>query len=292
MNTHDYILERQIRWAERRDIRLGGQFRHSPNPTQADRGKKTWVYELDDNLFESLLPDVRQQFEDGDGGELRKADPRAGNMHALQSSSALAVNVFHYWRRLNALRPIASACGLSAAGLASLDFEVKREIRSEFDRPPNLDVEFRYSARAPLRAAAIECKFCEPFGGRGHSGLSPLYLDLEEWRDYPSLHTLAKAISPDDTTYERFHAAQILKHVLGLTRTHGVGRFRLLYLWYDAPGREANAHRTEVERFKTEASRDGLAFQATTYQDVITKLARTQRENHTSYVDYLAERYL
>lgn len=287
MNTREYILERQIRWAERRGVRLGGPFRHSSDPDQVERGTRTWVYTLADNLFEPLSPEVREQFVGGDGGELRKSDRRGGNMHALQSSSAIAANVFHYWRRIEFPGPVASACGLPTTRLTSLDFEVKREIREHFARPPNLDVEFQYSAGGPIRAAAVECKFCEPYGARGHSGLASHYLDLEEWDHYPALHALGKTISPDDTTYEHFHVAQILKHVLGLTRAHGAGRFRLLYLWYDAPGRDAAAHRAEVEMLQASARSDGLAFQATTYQDVITKLARAQRREHAAYVDYL-----
>ena len=71
-----------------------------------------------------------------------------------------------------------------------------------------------------------------------------------------------------------------------------MGRFRLAYLWYEAPGPDAAAHRAEVEAFQAEARTDRLAFQVTTYQDVIAKLARQQREQHTPYVDYLTERYL
>jgi hypothetical protein len=291
MTTRDYIVSRQIQWARRHGIRLGGQFRHSSDPTQVDRGAKTWVYRLEDNLFEPMLPQVRREFEAGDGGELVARDPKRGNMHALQSSSAVACNVFHYWRKRGEPDPIAKACALPTKGLASLSFEVKRAIGTgEFERAPNLDVEFRYS-EGSIRAAGIECKFCEPFGGRRHSGLPDRYLTREEWSHYPTLHALARRISPDDRMFAHFHAAQILKHVLGLTCKWGAGNFRLVYLWYDAPGKEALDHAQEANAFLTEAQCDGLRFQIATYQEVIARLALSQRDSQPAYIDYLTERY-
>jgi len=89
MNPRDYILERQILWAERHGIRLGGPYRHSANAAERGRGRESWVYVLEDNLFEPLEASARRDFERGDGGELKSADPLAGNMHALGAREAL-----------------------------------------------------------------------------------------------------------------------------------------------------------------------------------------------------------
>src|ERR1700682_6479487 len=52
---------------------------------------------LRDNLFQDLSAGSRDDFAAGDGQELGKIGAR-GKMQALHSSSALACNVFDYWR--------------------------------------------------------------------------------------------------------------------------------------------------------------------------------------------------
>src|SRR5262245_24926477 len=98
MHPVDYVKRRQICWALRRDIRLGGPFRHSRDPNEVERGERVWTFSLTDNLFEQLTDEAKQEFEEGDGGELLRGRPFDGNMFALHSSSALACNLFHYWR--------------------------------------------------------------------------------------------------------------------------------------------------------------------------------------------------
>jgi hypothetical protein len=52
----------------------------------------------DDNLFEPLLSEVKGNFEEADGGEL---SGKPCKMQAVHSSSALGVNIFQYWKRIN-----------------------------------------------------------------------------------------------------------------------------------------------------------------------------------------------
>lgn len=291
MHPRDYILERQFLWARRRGIRLGGPFRNSAVPEERERGRKVWVFRLEDNLFEPLTAEARAAFEQGDGGELQVDRPGEGNMHALHSSSAAGCNLFHYWHRLGQAAPIARALGLPTASAVALGFEEKYPIDPRRSRPPNLDAVISYR-KGPLKAAAVECKFCEPYG-RPHGGLDPAYLGLDGiWDGLARLRGLAETISPEDGRFERLHAAQLVKHILGLSRAHGARGFRLLYCWYDAPGPAAERHRQEVEEFRGLAATDGVTFQATTYQDVILRLAKSETEQHRAYVDYLAERYL
>jgi hypothetical protein len=291
VNPREYVIEKQVLWARRRGIGLGGPFRYAVSPIERERGRKVWVHALEDNLFEPLTTEARKAFESADGGELYADEPGRGNMYALHSSSAVACNLFHYWHRLGEIGPILRACGLPSTGASSLDFEAKLPIAEHFTRPPNVDSAVTYRA-GRLKVAAIECKFCEPYG-RPHAGLDPAYLELEDhWTQLPHTRRLAATISPDDQRFERFHAAQVVKHILGLMRAHGTDGFRLLYLWYDAFGTEAVGHRQEVEEFAATAREDGVAFQATTYQDVIVRLARGERANHQSYIDYMVERYL
>ena len=90
MNAHEYILSKQIQWAYRHNIVLIG--------SKSDRGRKAYTQKIDDNLFEPLMIEVRDNFKEADGGEL------TGNpckMRAVHSSSALGVNIFQYWKRIN-----------------------------------------------------------------------------------------------------------------------------------------------------------------------------------------------
>jgi hypothetical protein len=48
---------------------------------------------------------------------------------------------------------------------------------------------------------AIESKFTEAYGGRGHSGLKEKYLDLDIWEEVPNLHRLAISICPKDDQF-------------------------------------------------------------------------------------------
>jgi Restriction Endonuclease associating with ARP len=293
MSAYEYLVSKQVLWAHRREIRLGSQFRNASDGDLRERGRRVFVYDLEDNLFEPLSSEARCAFEDGDGGELYADKPGEGNMYALQSSSAAACNLFHYWHRRDESAPIANALGLPSPGASGLRFEARYPIIEDdrrFPRPPNLDAEIAYG-RGRLSVAAIECKFCEPYGRR-HGGLSPQYLELrEKWEELPNLYAIARTISPNDGRFRHVHAAQLIKHILGLTTAHVPSRFRLLYLWYEAVGSEAQRHRVEIKEFSEAANSDGIDLRELTYQDVILRLARI-RDVHSEYVDYMAERYL
>jgi hypothetical protein len=287
MNPSTYIKQRQIQWALRKGKRLGSQYRNHPDPAQQARGEKSFVYERDDNLYESLGGAAEQEFRAGDGDEL------AGKMFAVNSSSAAAVNVFHYWRRIGQVSEIARACEVPSTRISGLRFEARFPIREGFRRPPNIDVVIDYANPSGLKLTAIECKFDEPYGGWSKKGLRSVYLDHPEfWDGLPHLRELAERVSPDNAHFDHLDAPQLLKHLLGLTARFSKKEFRLLYLWYDAPGPEAVKHRGEIAEFAATASQDGIAFRSLTYQDVILSLAKNQRAGHTAYVDYLVERYL
>lgn len=287
MRAYDHILTKQVEWARNQGIDLIG--------SQGERGRPAYTTTLDANLFQPLLPDIRSAFEDGDGKEL--GDGRVpGKMQAVHSSSALGVNVFQYWHSIADPATIAAACGLCKAGSTapiSIEFERKWPVHPSFPLAPNIDVVIR-TQNSAIRALAIECKFSEAYGSHGHSGLKPRYLSEcdDLWRDIPSLREFAETISPDDTSFEHLHPAQLVKHALGLKRAYGRTGFRLLYLWYDAPRPEGYRHREECERFGAIAKRDGIHFHSMSYQELIARLARDARDKHAAYVGYLTERYL
>jgi len=284
LDAATYLLERQVLWARRHGFALQG--------SAGDRGQPAYTSTLEENLFEPLSEEARREYEQGQGQELRQ------NMRAVHSSSALACNLFHYWKSRGQSVPIAEACGLPGDNAVSIRFEAQHPIADELDRSvfpydPNPDVEFLYAPGQKVKAAAVECKFGEPYGTRGHGGIKRAYLEQPNlWEGLPHCCDLATRLSPDDAEFRHLHAAQLLKHLLGFKHAYGLGRFILAYLWYDVPGGEGWQHRQEVERFAGIVRQDGIDFRAVTYQEVFLHLARHRRDGNAAHVDYLAERYL
>jgi hypothetical protein len=134
MNRLDYIQAKQIAWAKNTGLALIG--------SKGARGQLVYTTTLEENLFQPLLPDVRASFAAGDGTELGFPGQPA-KMQALHSSSALAVNVFQYWKTIGQVPVIAAACGLCNPGSRvsyDLRFEEKYPIDDRFGYHPNIDV--------------------------------------------------------------------------------------------------------------------------------------------------------
>lgn len=287
MNGYQYILAKQTEWAKNQGIRLIG--------SKVDRGRLAYTSELNENLFQPLLPDVRNSFENGDGGELKSSE-NPGKMQAVHSSSVLGVNVFQYWKSIPDIPKIAVACGFCRQDSwvsRDIQFEVKYPVNESFGKQPNIDIVVHNGPEAEIKAFAIECKFSEAYGSRKHSGLKEKYLDCHElWSDIPELRRLAEQISPDDNDFSYLHPAQLIKHILGLKRKFGRGGFRLLYLWYDVFGIEGKLHRAEVAQFTSLAKNAHIKFHSLTYQELIAELACHERSAHPAYIQYVTERYL
>ncbi len=286
MDAREYILTRQELWAKNRGIALVG--------SQGERGRRLYTPTLDENLFEPLEKETEAAFLNGNGLELQ-GNP--AKMQALHSSSALAVNFFQFWQKRKLVPTIAAACGLCQKGNTtsqSINFEEKFPIHPKLTTPPNLDVVIHNAEDNPYKVFAIECKFSEAYGNRkdGH-GLREQYLQLEEiWGGIPHLQEFARSLSPDDTVFQYLHPAQLVKHILGLKHAFGKKGFRLLYLWYDVPGEAGYFHRREAEQFAQICKADGVLFHARMYQEVIMSLAREERDDISSFLSYIAGRYL
>ncbi|MBM4085178.1 MAG: hypothetical protein FJ272_10350 [Planctomycetes bacterium] len=304
MDTRSFIIQRQIHWAKRHGIPLSPA---KSDPTQVGddhvltRGLRAYTKDLRSNLFEPLSRNARVAFSRGDGDEMED------KMRAVHSSSALGVNLFHYWHQRGLLADLANVLEIPSPRISGGAFEEKRPVmtnpdRKVFPRDPNLDFVFTYSDGGTLEVA-VECKFTEPFGQK-HDGLKQAYLDQESlWKSIPQLHCLAKEISPNDECFVYLHAAQLLKHILGLLhrvemRSSGkTCSARLLYLYYDVTGAEGRSHAEEVEQFaalvrKQFPERKPIIFQYTTYQEALMRLAMKHRDQHPAYLDWMLERYL
>ncbi|MBC7350609.1 MAG: hypothetical protein H5U05_11655 [Candidatus Aminicenantes bacterium] len=215
-------------------------------------------------------------------------------MQALHSSSALGVNIFDYWRGTSDLSVVCAASGLCRAGrelIGKISFEQKFSIDDRFQYSPNLDVVI-YLQSSRYRAFGIECKFSEPYSSRHHGGLDRKYFENREiWQNLSATKNLAEKVSPDDNRFKHLHAAQLIKHILGLNRKFGHCNYRLLYLWYDVFGEPGYLHRQEVGEFKDVVRSDGVVFHEITYQELIVNLAK-HRKGHSDYIRYITDRYL
>lgn len=287
MNGYEYILSKQIVWAINSGINLTG--------SKGQRGRPAYTCELNQNLFQPLLPDVRKSFAAGDGGELGSAE-FPGKMQAVHSSSALGVNIFQYWKSIKAVPVIAAQCGLCRVGSqvsCDIHFEEKHPINDTFGYHPNIDLVIHNEPSAKIKRFAIECKFSEAYGAHKHGGLKEKYLTLADlWVDIPGIRRFAECISPKDNEFVHLHPAQLVKHILGLKRQFGKTGFRLLYLWYDVLGGEGKRHRDEVLKFSELAKTDGIKFHSLTYQELIVNLANNLRAEHPDYIRYVTKRYL
>lgn len=287
MKGYEYILSKQIAWATNSSISLVG--------SKGQRGRPAYTCELDRNLFQPLLPDVRESFASGDGREIGSTE-FPGKMQAVHSSSALGVNVFQYWKSIGEVAGIAALCGFCRAGSqvsCDIHFEEKYPIHDAFGYHPNIDVVIHNTPSAKVNRFAVECKFSEAYGAQKHGGLKTKYLGLNDlWADIPELLKLSKRISPDDNEFEHLHPAQLVKHILGLKRQFGKTGFRLLYLWYDVLGGQGKQHRDEVLKFTEVTKKDGIKFHSLTYQELIVSMEKIMRKEHPDYVRYITERYL
>lgn len=283
IDAASYLFQRQVLWAQRKRIPLCG--------SAGDRGRLAYTRALDDNLFEPLSPEAAAEYSSGDGDELGRNIGRPGKMQALHSSSALGCNLFHYCRRVDP-GAILHACGLPTRGVEGLVCEGRLPISEQFRYAPNLDVLVTYVGDSAV--AAIECKFCEPFSTRPKAPLSEKYFEKALdglWDGSPALRALAgRCCDPHAADFSHLDAPQLLKHVLGLRRRAG-SHGRLLYLYYDVPGREGATHLDEIARFTEATTHDGVRFSSMSYQSVLLRLA-SQRSAHGAWVDYMAERYL
>jgi len=290
MKGHKFILSKQVQWARRKNIALIG--------SKVDKGFPAYTKKLNENLFEPLADDVIADISKGDGGEISNKNNFPARMNAVHSSSALGVNIFHYWKTNHKIDNISHACGFSAKQnktQTNISFEQKFEISNQFSKSPNIDVIIENNNNAQFKVFAIECKFSEPYSNYKHGGIDPKYFNkdiMPLWKNMPRLFDLAKRISPIDNEYKFLHPAQLIKHILGLKNKFGKTSFRLLYLWYDVPGEEGCNHRNEIDKFKEYTKADNIKFSSISYQELITNLADKYYTTNEEYIGYITDRYL
>jgi hypothetical protein len=263
------IMNRQRTWAATRRIPL--------NPANTD-----YTSSPDDNLFVPLSPATLANLSNGTGR------PLGGNpapICALRSSTALAINFFEYWRTS---QPHILGAALGNPNASTVQFEVQypkpRGIRGF---PPNLDVVIRQPT------VAFEAKFVEPYDAVSMPILPRAYVaNPALWPNVlrlPRCGALAQQIVSGQVGFRRLNAAQLLKHIVGLTHNCGTN-YRLVYLWYRQNSPEATQHEQEIQAFGAAVGGE-IDFVSMTFQDLFTALKSSAGNSHAAYFNYLEDRY-
>jgi hypothetical protein len=294
-------LERQQRrWAESAGI---------------DYDAGSFVRDFDANLRVPLAGATRAAF--ARGMELRPRVNQPARIAALYSSAALVANTFDHWSA-RAAAPLVAALGFDAESV-QLMFEEPLATGLEGE-PPTSDVVLRFESG---RVVAVESKFGEWLVRRAsnRADLKPKYFagDRAFWSEagLPRCQQLAEDLRTGRARFKHLHAAQLLKHALGLARAAGesiaagdrvagdmagavaarevpgtVGghaRHELRYLYYEWPSGPAVAHRAELERFAEWVGAE-IRFSASTYQELYRALHADARVDG-AYLEYLRVRY-
>lgn len=248
--------------------------------------KSGYTLTLSDNLFIDLSPAAKAEFSAGDGGELGASGER-GKMQALHSSSALACNVFEYWRGRERA-PLARALGVDGT-IASVRFEKKFPTGLP-GNAPNLDVVLEVEDGLLV---AIESKFLEPYGRPHPAGFKPKYFEdspgLWEQQGMRRCQAAAEALQAGEVSFRWLHAEQLLKHILGLSKSGP--EWALLYLWYQPPGDAGTEHAAEAGAFAELVEGDGIGFRSMTYQELFERFIEVSAGD-ADYRAYLCSRYL
>jgi hypothetical protein len=269
--TRKDLLRRQRRWADAAGVAYD------------DRG---FVRDLDANLRTPLDAAARADLERG--SELVPTGTRPGRLWSLTSSAALVVNVFDHWRHHDTA-PLVAALGLPE-GQPQLSFEEPLPTGLEGD-PPTADVALRWPSG---RVVSIESKYAEWLVRRmrNKAVFKAKYFPAERevWTEagLPRCQALAVDVDRGVERFRWLHAAQLLKHALGLARL-GAPATTLVYLYYDWPSPEAAQHAAEIARFAGRLG-DEIEFRALTYQALYATL-RAASAGPVGYRAYLERRY-
>jgi hypothetical protein len=241
-----------------------------------------YTFKLDDNLYVPLSDASRLEYNRGDGGELGTSD-RRGKMQALHSSSALACNVFEYWRGRNSA-VLEQALNLSTG---ALDIEFERKFPTGLPgNAPNLDVVLTCADGSII---AIESKFLEPYGSRHETGFKDKYFGAWGQSGYSKCQELAFRLQSREVVFRWLNAEQLLKHILGLTKSSL--RWKLLYLWFEVPGPATDEHKSEVNKFANIMEADDIEFQSISYQVLFSAMLAHTDGADSDYLSYLGNRY-
>jgi hypothetical protein len=233
-----------------------------------------------------LNPETHNELLHGDGNEFGEPGKRP-KIAALHSSSALAINVFDYWRHREKSAIGASLPRPAGARIKQLLFEQK--FPTGISRP-NIDVVVEWDGAGML---AIESKFTEWMGNSGRKALKDAY--------FPNTKELWKAAGLPDAQraaeqylqvgFDHLDVPQLLKHMLGLAHTCRERPWALLLLWHRINEEMAPAMENEISQFQQLLGKDCTRFVTMTYQELWQQLVAGIGSGHEQYVTYITARY-
>lgn len=277
VTARTFLLRAQRRWADAHGVRYDA------------RG---CVRDLADNLRtplrDAVLAEVRR------GSELEPGAKRPPRLHSLGSSAALVLNVFDYWRDRDATA-LLRALGIVGGGSSSLTLEEPLPTGLPGDAPTSdvvwrladgtcVAVESKYGewlVRRPRNKQVFKDKYFPAAPDRRVAGV---------WSaaGLPRCQALAADLQDGHERLKYLHAAQLLKHALGLAKS-SCRQSVLVYLYYDWPVREAATHRAELERIRARLAGE-VDLRVLTYQSLFAAL-RALPGLDADYLAYLAQRY-
>jgi hypothetical protein len=266
------LLRAQRRWADARGISYDAY---------------GCVRELGDNFMMPLDDTLVAELDRG--SELAPSATRPARAYSLCSSAALVINVFAPWRGRDH-GALLEALGVGGPGGTRLAFEEPLPTGLPGD-PPTVDVAL-YGADG--RCVAVESKFAEWLTPRPRSKRTfkdkyfPPGKGVWAAAALPRCQALAEELQDGRTRLKYLHAAQLLKHALGLA-ANGLRASPLVYLYYDRGGKESRAHAAEIERIVARLVPE-IDLRACTYQTLF-QLLREAAGVERGYLEYLAQRY-
>ena len=194
--------------------RIRGNLRKWAQEAPLEVDEDDYCLELKCNLFRPLHPETIQELMQGDGDELGAGQSR-GKLQALHSSSALACNIFDYWRSVEA-SALQLALGLNSP-IARMRFEQKFPTGARSRASLDLTLHL-----ADSTLHAVESKFLEPYDPTcDKTTIQPIYFTRARWTEVglPEAQRLAEDLRDGKANnVQHLNVAQLLKHMLGLGR--------------------------------------------------------------------------
>jgi hypothetical protein len=248
-----------------------------------------YVRSLEHNLAPGIpLTSVAEDFRAADGRELVSTGGRPGKLHAVHSSSALAVNTFGSFRDAPGRLRIAGRGGF---GYACFEKKLRTGLGGT---PPNLD----FFAVGDEAVVAVEAKFTEVLGAK-LAGFSESYSGLVSELAGPRWREMYASLCDDPKRFRHLDAAQLVKHYLGIRHSladEPQPKLLVYLFWEPANWDRVGAftrHRAEALEFSMSVAGGETEFIAMSFAELWEEWSREGLwEGAEERREYLRERYV
>jgi len=248
-----------------------------------------YVRSLEHNLAPDIpLASIEEDFRAADGRELVSSGGRPGKLHAVHSSSALAVNTFGPFRNAPGLLRIAGRGGFTYACF-------QKKLRTGLGgTPPNLD----FFALGDEAILAVEARFTEVLEAKP-AGFSESYSGLVSELAGPRWREMYASLCADPKRFRHLDAAQLVKHYLGIRHSladEPQPKLLVYAFWEPANWDRVGAfarHRAEALEFSMSVAGGETEFVAMSFAELWEEWSREGLwEGGGERLQYLRERYV